>query len=772
MDDVTVFLDVRCLQDPSIRNRGIGSHTTSLLTSAGSVSSSRVRLIAMVDPRLRPLDESIVASVEAVVEHANPVIPRDGAVFVATSPMTHQPSRFMRLVGREKVLSAALVHDFAPHDVGGYLDGPDEALGFVACLQWLKMYDLFFPVSHFAAKRLWHYTLVPEDSTFVTGYALRPSLLEALRTEEPQPSSEPRSDSRYFVLAIGNDALESSVVGIKAFAALHGRGRKDVSLRILGHQSPAAVRGLSTLPSGLRERIEIVPEVADRELRRLYAGAIATIVPARIEGFALSILESLACGTPAIASGSEANRQLIHDEAGLFDAEDPSALAARMEAALDDGDWRRRMIASQRSTVTNAAPDRVWQRFWTPLLDVFARRRPERQRLAASPRRSRIALVTPFPPDESGVARYSEDTVAALANICDVSVFTDAIRTTARSPAHARISGRIDVGPLLHPSFDAVILVAGNSHFHDRILDLCERYGGPTIQHDSRMTQIYAARWGRQEFRRRAGIAAGRPATDADIDQWLRDEKPPSPFLESIIGTASPLIVHTEPFRAVVKSVYGVEAALVPFATRSQFSVADLAPERREAARARIGVAPGRLLISTFGYAQRSKGTLECVMALRQLRDWNIAAELHVVGSTDSLAGQLQEASKELRLGDAVRTYPQFVDDDLYAAYMLASDIAIQLRTYGFGQFSAALAECIGTGMACVASAELAEACDAPSFVKRVPMGANALQIAEAVRALYESGGTQTRLHPERAEYIERHSFEEYAQRLLDVLGL
>jgi glycosyltransferase involved in cell wall biosynthesis len=772
MDNITVLLDMRCLQDAGLRNRGISSHATSFLNWAGSVSRSRLRLVAMVDPGLPTLDESTVASVDAVVQHANPVVPRDGAVFVTTSPMTHQPSRFMRLVGHENVLSAALIYDFTPNEPPGSLAGTDAALRFAACVQWLKLYDLFFPVSHLAAKRLWHYTLVPENSTFVTGCALRASLLEALRTDEPLRIGLPPADSRYFVLATGDDAPDSFDVALEALTALHWRGRRDVSVRIVGVPSTVAVRRLSTLPVGLRERVEVIREVPDRDLRRIYAGAIATIVPSRMEGFPLPILESLACGTPAIASASDANRELIDDDAALFDPADPGALAAHMEAALGDRDWRGRMIASQGGTVTNAAPERVWRRFWSPLLEAFGRRGLGRNGMGGKLRRSRIALVTPFPPDESGVARYSEDTVAALVKLCDVSVFTDAIRSTARSPAPARIAGRIDVGTLLDTSFDAVILVTGNSHFHDRILDLCERYGGPTIQHDSRMTQIYAERWGRAEFRRRAGIAAGRPATDEELDQWLGDEKPPSPFLEPIIGTASPLIVHTGPFRALVESVYGMQAALVPFATRSRFGVRDLGPAGREAARARIGVAPGRLLISTFGYAQRSKGTLECVMALRQLRDWNIAAELHVVGSTEGLDRRLEELAKELRLSNAVRTYPQFVAEDLYADYLLASDVGIQLRSYGFGQFSAALAECIATGMACVASAELAEACEAPGFVRPVPMGANGLQIAEGVRALCESGATQTRLHPERGEYIERHSFDMYAQRLLHVLGL
>jgi glycosyltransferase involved in cell wall biosynthesis len=686
--------------------------------------------------------------------------------------MTHQASRFMRLVGHENVLSAALVYDFIPYDLPHYLDRPGTALEYASCVQWLKVYDVFFPISHFSARRLWHYTLAAEDRTFVTGCALRASLLDALRIEGPPPGRPNASRQRYFVLATGDDIRKNSEVAVEALRALHCRGRSDVCMKVLGVHSSAMVRWLSAVPPVLRELVEIIHEVPDTQLRGLYAGAVATIVPSRMEGFSLPIVESVACGTPVIASAVEAHRELIHDEAALFEPADPAALAARMEAALDEPEWRGRVLDSQRIAATNAAPERVWERFWSPLLETFVRRGLGRRGRGATTRRSRVALVTPFPPDESGVARYSEATVAALAELCDVSVFTDAARSAPHRPPHPTIAGCIDVGPLLHESFDAVILVTGNSPFHDRILDLCERYGGPAILHDSRLTQIYAKRWGRREFHRRGEIIAGRRVTDEEIDQWLRDENSPSLFLEPIIGAADPLIVHTEPCRALVKRLYGVEAALVPFATASRFTAADLRPEGREEARARLGVAAGTLLISTFGYAMRSKGTAECVMAVRQLRDWNIEAELHVVGSNEHLEKELVDVVRELHLSDAVRTYPNFVSDDLYADYMQASDIAIQLRTYGFGQFSAALAECIATGMASVATADLADACEAPDFVRRIPMGATALQIAEAVRDLYDSGTARTRLHAERDHYLQRHSFGAYAKRLLAVLDL
>lgn len=771
MRDLIVFLDARCLQDPSFRSRGIGSHIASLLESTPSVSGPRLRLVAMVDRDLPPLPEPVRSCVDTVVPHANPVIPADGAVFVATSPMTHRPSRFMRLAGHQKVVSAAIVYDFIPYDLPGLLPTPDSALEYAACLQWLKAYDLFFAISRFSAARLRHHMLIPERRTFVTGCALRQGLREALADTEFTlgPAAGP---GRYFLLFTGDNPRKNPEVAVRALDALGRQGYADVSLKVVGVQTTAAQKWLSETRKETQRRVEIVGDVSDGDLRRLYGHAVATIVPSLMEGFSLPVAESVACGTPVIASAIEVHRELIADETALFDAADPAALATRMAAALDDNTWRARMMEAQRSAAVNAAPERVWPRFWEPLLEACeARSAAARGRRSATPRRPSIALLTPFPPDQSGVASYSASTVSALAELCEVSVFTDAPRTQGPQEGQGRIAGRIDVGPFLHPGFDAVVLVVGNSHFHNRILDLCERYGGPTILHDARLTPIYAQRLGRPEFLRRVEAISGRNPPDGDIDEWLRAADPPPLFLEPIAYTADPLIVHTDPSRDLVKRLYGVEAALVPFATASRLADPFLSPAARDAARARVGVGPGTLLITTFGFPAVSKGTLECVKALRHLRDWKVNAELHTVGSDVYLDPRIVETVRELGLSPFVRMYRDFVPEDLYADYLRASDIAVQLRTYGFGQFSAALAECIGSGLACVASAELAEACDAPSNVVRVPMGADSIQIAEAIRTIRASPDAPTRADEERISFLERHSFRSYARRLMEVVG-
>ena len=108
----------------------------------------------------------------------------------------------------------------------------------------------------------------------------------------------------------------------------------------------------------------------------------------------------------------------------------------------------------------------------------------------------------------------------------------------------------------------------------------------------------------------------------------------------------------------------------------------------------------------------------------------------------------------------------------MYRDFLLASDAAVQLRTYGFGQLSAALADCISAGLSSVASSDLARSCDAPEYVLTVPDRFSPLQIAEQLARIWESTAGFKDREEVRSAYLATHNFEYYAKRLIEVLEL
>jgi glycosyltransferase involved in cell wall biosynthesis len=74
--------------------------------------------------------------------------------------------------------------------------------------------------------------------------------------------------------------------------------------------------------------------VAHDELPRWYRGADVSVYPSRFEGFGMPVVESMACGTPCVASAHPSLDEACGDAAVRVDPDDPEAIAAGIEEAL------------------------------------------------------------------------------------------------------------------------------------------------------------------------------------------------------------------------------------------------------------------------------------------------------------------------------------------------------------------------------------------------------------------------------------------------------
>jgi glycosyltransferase involved in cell wall biosynthesis len=111
-------------------------------------------------------------------------------------------------------------------------------------------------------------------------------------------------------------------------------GRADDLLLVgLGEDSAeSSIEGVET---------RFVPFVDDPDqMARYYRAADLYVHPARAENLPLAIIESMACGTPVVASNVGGIPEIVVDgETGmLVEAEDPAALASAVLSSLDDSD--------------------------------------------------------------------------------------------------------------------------------------------------------------------------------------------------------------------------------------------------------------------------------------------------------------------------------------------------------------------------------------------------------------------------------------------------
>ncbi len=84
--------------------------------------------------------------------------------------------------------------------------------------------------------------------------------------------------------------------------------------------------------------------VNDQDLPALYSGAVALAHPTLYEGFGMTPLEALACGTPVIVGDNSSLREVVGD-AGLYvNAEDEQDISDKIRLLLEDTNLRRRLI--------------------------------------------------------------------------------------------------------------------------------------------------------------------------------------------------------------------------------------------------------------------------------------------------------------------------------------------------------------------------------------------------------------------------------------------
>lgn len=133
-----VILDLRCLQGPG--DAGIGRFARDLVASRPQGVGP---VIGLVDPRLGPPDEEILASLDGIRPDA--YFPEmAGTVFVNPAPMAGDPLFIARLLLDPRVRRVAAAQDSGPSADSRSTAG---RLRHLVLLAWARRYDLLLPTS-------------------------------------------------------------------------------------------------------------------------------------------------------------------------------------------------------------------------------------------------------------------------------------------------------------------------------------------------------------------------------------------------------------------------------------------------------------------------------------------------------------------------------------------------------------------------------------------------------------------------------------------------
>ncbi len=750
----TVCIDMRCLQDPVSAERGIANHVRNIIGQARAVSAfaRAARLVALTDPKLPPLADTLAGHFDEVRGNAYMPELAGPAVLLQPSPMGQPPLWLGRLMLNPAVRTAAIVYDFIPHDEPEtYLPSTALRLGYRAQMMWLQRCALFLPISE-ATRRQLQQLLPPARRCVVTGAAINAAVVA-------DAAAGAAGRARHVLMVGGGDRRKNTELVVRAHARAAALQAARVPLVISGFYPPwweEALYEAARDAGGDAALLEMPGRVTQDELAGLYRAALCVVAASTAEGFSLPVVEAMAAGAPPVVSDIAAHAELVAEPALRFAPDDEAGLGAIL--------LRLAAAPAERAAIA-ALYAGAWQRFtgaavagttWAALADLAE---PVPAPFGIGGARPRLAVLSPLPPTRSGVADYTAACVTALA-------------------AHAAVTvvpfEQVSAVPHLASRYDRVLSVMGNSpDHHGRIFDLLQDYGGACVCHDARLMQFRLLRFGWDDAAKVASEELGREVTRQEVAGWLRDETArEASFLGPLAAAAAPLILHARRSVELVRERFGVAASFIPFAVYRDWDPAALTPAARHAARQRLGMTETDIHIASFGFVGGAKGLRSGIEAVARLNQLGVRAVLHWVGMPAEPLAPWRALADELGVAPQVMFYDKFVNEARYRDFLAAADLGLQLRLVGVGNISGALQDCITAGLPTVADADLAETIEAPDYVRRVPSANAGAAVATAWLALLAEGLHRQRDTPARAEYRAAHDMDLYARRLLGVLGL
>lgn len=166
-------------------------------------------------------------------------------------------------------------------------------------------------------------------------------------------------DSPY-ILYIGTITKRKNIEGlIKAYNILVKEAKIQHKLVLLGEKGYYSDDIFKIVKEfGLEGNVLFIGRHPYHELRYFYSGADVYVLPTFSEGFGLTPLESMACGTPVVASNTTSVPEVVGDAALLVDPYQPEDIAEKILKYLTDDLLCDKMVTKGFSRIQEF----TWQR--------------------------------------------------------------------------------------------------------------------------------------------------------------------------------------------------------------------------------------------------------------------------------------------------------------------------------------------------------------------------------------------------------------------------
>jgi glycosyltransferase involved in cell wall biosynthesis len=322
-----------------------------------------------------------------------------------------------------------------------------------------------------------------------------------------------------------------------------------------------------------------------------------------------------------------------------------------------------------------------------------------------------LALVSPLPPEHSGIADYSAELVLELERHYAVEL----VLTPGAVPdaALGRFPQR-DVAYFARhgADYDRVLYHFGNSNVHKHMFALLRQHPGTVVLHDFFLSGVLdnMERDGDvpEAFLQALYVSHGYTGLREHREHGRNPSIWQFPCNKEVLDRAAGIIVHGDFSRRLAEHWYGPGAAdtwrSIPLLRGQVAPDADTAATRA-AARTRLGLNAGDYVVSSFGMLGATKlnhRLLDAFLASPLAADPH--CRLVFVGANDGGPYGIELLRKIADSGARV-AITGFVTAADYQDWLAASDCAVQLRTQTRGETSASVLDCLMHGLPAIVNA-------------------------------------------------------------------
>ena len=583
-----------------------------------------------------------------------------------------------------------------------------------------------------------------------------------------------------FVMYTGGIDHRKNIKGlIAAYARLPKACREAHQLVVVCHADNQAMGDLRSAArrEGLGgSELILTGYVPEADLIALYHDCAAFVFPSWHEGFGLPALEAMACGAPVIASNTSSLPEVVGLSEALFNPFDVNAIADKLARALTDSDFRARLIAHGLEQAPRFSWESTATRALAALEHLHALKTQSRTLQAPRKHRTRLAYVSPLPPEPSGIADYSAELLPELARFYDIELIVEQETLTPewlRTLFPARDAAWLCDNP---GYYDRVLYHFGNSQFHAHMFDLLPKVPGVVVLHDFFLSDVV---WWREHAQGLRGYLAqalyrshGYPA----IAQYLRHEDVASTIREFpcsgvVLENALGVIVHSRYSLRLAAHWYGESVArdwaLIPHMRRPAFS------HDRAEARRQLGLPEDALVVCSFGMLGPTK--LNHVLLAAWLASF-LARDPHAIlvfvgeNHGGDYGAELLTTIKASGLKKRTRI-TGWASTVTYHHYLAAADIAVQLRARSRGETSGTILDCLNYGLPTIINTHGSMEEIPDNVVVQLPDDLQPPALAAALEKLAHEPVRRTELGEQARHYIRgRHNPRTCAAQYYDAM--